>query len=377
MIMLSINEFLRNWKRILTISLLISIMAVIVTAVNGSFSYEKNLMASFEQFDGKKGYYVYGGVSGLNIDESRYDIYSFSSGLIYDGGYEIPVYAQPAWCDFSPRISEGSYQIGKTKDGMYPVLVGGNYSERYPVGSIIDAGNDTKFIVTGVIVKNSSIMGADTLYQFDKIDYRMFYNSSSANVFLLGDERLLAHSGIGLVPDGQNSIVVAKRNVSDKELLKEFQRIQQLTMGTCLRLTDFISASENVYMQKIMTYIPLVIVGLVAVIICCYASTYVSFLYSLKHYSIFYLVGGKEWQRLLICLGNGLGIILASIAETAAVFWYIHYAEIGSDYMFQIDGTVIRLLGIFYLAFLVMMSLITWISMSGMSPKEQLIRTAE
>jgi hypothetical protein len=388
MVALTVSEFWRNAKRNIPLVILISGMAMVLVMIFSIIRHQYALYRPFSIFQGQQGYYYMAGgeeIDWKSVDKTAevYDCYLTSVYASQQMNTSYLMVASPEWIwgSWKPRLQSGSWftdidaQELQNTD-IIPVIIGGSKAENYPTGSLITCYSDQQetiqLYVIGMLVENTSVAGSNAYYHAGKVNYQMYYDIPYEELFFIAQQETLTQNGIEVNAVG-NRLVTLKSMDSEQEQ-QLWEQLQKCTNGVCISLEEFNSANRTLLLQELVTYVPLLVTGLILIAVCTCAAIYVNQSRGERHYSIFYLVGADSKKRFVICMGNSLGIVLLSIVLCVCIFGGFQISGIIRRTYLKLDGAVTGILAVYYLGYVILTGLMSLASMKGISPKEALIR---
>lgn len=382
MILLAVSEFFRNLRRNLLLVILITVMALVLTFVMSVLLYELQKYAPFSQFQGKNGFYYCGenDYSEDCIKEKYYYYYTSISVDVSGQKNEVNTISLPRWIwsKWKPRMQNGSWfpQNINADAEHIPLIVGGSKAEiYYQIGEVFTVytreGEAVSFEVVGILVDKTTVIASQNYYNSSKVNYDLYYSIPYDDYFFIVQDEYLETFQLERWA-GTSKIIILKDNMTTEEAARLKERIQLEEEGRLKDLVDFNEANRQILMQELHTYMPLVAVGLLLVLICSYAAVYVNLAHNARHYSIFYLLGADERQRVLICMGNGLGVTLFSVLLLALLYYLAMLWNIGQNVLLMADWHTVLVLAAYYVLYMVLIGILSYCSMRGKTPKNVL-----
>jgi hypothetical protein len=380
-ILLATGEFFRNIKRNLVQVVLLTVMALILVSVLSVLLYEQQQYAPFEQFQGKEGYYYCSDQNDYSdCIEETYCYYNASLALDAAGTSQfINTSSMPRWLwsNWEPRLASGQWfkDVNLTDQEYVPIIVGGkNAQALYLVGdrfTVYDIfGVSFSVEVVGILVHDTTVVASQISYRLGHENYQQYYSIPYDDIFFIAQDEYLEALGVERYQEPSKIITIKDGMEEEQERLEK--RIMNDTNGACVTLSEFNTANREIFLQELRTYMPLIGVGLLLILICSYAASYVNLAHNRRHYSIFYLLGADEGQRIGICMGNGLGNTLFSVLLLALLYFLAKLYNVGESILLMMDWHTGVVLAAYYVLYLVLAALISYGSMKGLAPKEAL-----
>lgn len=380
MFFLSVSEYIKNIKLNLLVAFLLSVLATAIVFVSSIIGFEWNRYSPFSRLNGKEGvfYSTDNDYSSECIDEKYYTYFSnlyLASGN--DDSRSISVICLPEWMskNYESRLDYGEWISGNSSDDYLEIVIGGERAHKnYKVGQIITCNIDNeksvKCKIIGIVPARSSIISASNFYSSGKINYSMYFDILYDDLYIVTDYNAAKKHNL-LVYTGLKKIITFKSEYED-EAKELYDTILENSEGTAVNLTVWNDNCREFFMLSIRTYMPIVVVVIVLVLICSYASVYVVQAYSARHMAIYYLVGANEKHRFDICMGNGVGIVLFSVLLDVFVFEIIYILGLDKSGIFEIKLNTIGLLITLYIIYLLLIGLMFKRSVKNKSPKDYL-----
>ena len=109
MILLQMMEFIKNWKRIIPVSIITSLAAISIAIIYGMLANEKNRMRPFEGLKNEQGFVVYGEESEKLAPQASKNLQTINEcELLVEENY-ISLLVVDRWVEsWKPRLSEGN-----------------------------------------------------------------------------------------------------------------------------------------------------------------------------------------------------------------------------------------------------------------------------
>lgn len=390
MFALTVSEFWRNAKRNIPLVILISGMAMVLVMIFSIIRYQYEMYYPFAGLQGQEGFFYMG--DGEDIDWASEDetaqLYQYYLTQVYaseqlNTSYLMVASPEWIWSAWEPRLESGRWfsdaDAQPADADAIPVVVGGSNAADFPAGSVIACYSDSqealRLYVIGTLMENTNVLGSSSYYHAGKVNYQMYYSIPYEELFFIAQQELLEQKGVECLA-AANTLVVLENPDSEREQ-ELWDMLQRSTGGVCITLTEFNEANRSLLLQEVITYLPLLVTGLILILVCTYAVIYVNQSRGEKHHSVFYLVGADGKRRFLICMGNSLGIVLLSMLLCICVLNWLRLMGVAKQTFLKLDGISAAILAVFYLCYIVLTGLASLASLKGMSPKEALIRKGQ
>lgn len=377
MILLQIMEFIKNYKRIIPVSIICSLVAIMISLIYGMLANEKNRISPFEELKNEQGFVIFGEeIESLASDANEILNTVNKYEVLFDENY-ISVLVVDDWTrPWKPRLSEGSFVYTKNNTNIIPIIVGNDYESKYKLGDRLIGhninGEELAFEVTGKVALGASVLAPCEEYKFDKFDYRMAYSSYDELYFMCMNRPILRDSEY-LMEEGLRIAIVD--DISEKEYALLYNEVRRKTGGSCIEISDFIGNTNAVYREKMITYIPIVVMGVIVSLICCFSAMFINYRYGIKHYAIYYMVGCNPRQLLKLVLSSGIGIEILSIIFVGGALIVSKNLHMFDKYLIYISKETYLVMGAFYLLFLFFLVIVSMVSLKSLSPREMLLKT--
>lgn len=328
-------EYLRNLKRNLVLSLIVSVMAVVIVSLGSLYRQERSRMKPFQFLFDKADYVIpennFGELPEDSAVETTYQMYrtnlDTSQGFITGYVYESWVYE-----NWSPRLAEGTWISGASEEDLSIVI--GGLTEGYSVGDTISLENGISCRIIGILAKDTEIIWKESgsYSSVLQASYNGYFGvpeiSGKSGIYCILSREDAGRLNVPLTPSGGWSILAFRDDLTEAEKNAEEDTLFEATNEMGRPMSDFRIASEKQLSKKISGLLGISLVGGFLVLLLTGISTFVTIKESLKLYGIYRILGAGRLQCGLISYGNPMGILLvAAVCYRAEVLLISHFAN--------------------------------------------------
>ena len=370
---LAICEYSKNFKRNLFVAVLMAVVCLVIVVAGSILNYKVEQLKPFKALGVEKGYYVASmpddidlkNVSGI---EGRYSVKYYSYYSDYDA-VTIVGYDDWVWKNWQPRLSGGVW-INKVESGedCIDVVIGGNI-KGLEIGDKItcymNVGDyntqEVSCNVVGILYPGTKVLGNNQFYAGD-MNYLSAYmsvtESENEQLYLFAKQEDIVKSGLVGMNTFAWQVISFSENLSEEQLQKNENYIYAGISGAGMPYSDFIKASNDILMQDIVLYLPLLLlsIGLVGIVI--YTVVRINVIKERHNYSVYYLVGADKSICVKIALVSSFINFICSVMFFLILATLFEVYAIKSNIVFYLEpGIIVAAIMIYSFMFLY-----TWMS---------------
>lgn len=388
---LTLFEFFRNTIKNMLIALFLAILCLMITVMYSMASYEYGKFAPFKNLD-INGYFLGMTMIFDTSDEDEYlssikvenykdveEVYSVSAGSLFvdDSGVTAYSYDRWIWENWRARLKSGRWFTESGIDSEELEIVLGGDTSQYSVGSKMTMlGKDGNIVlrVIGILQDDTEIMYKDG-YNYYETNYEGMYTVpevGEGQIFAIMQSEAAEKRGISLYNPCEWVIWKYSDKLSDEEADALTREINIKVSGMGKTYSDFVDESAVIARQKVMTYLPTIIISILLVLTALYCIAYVNVQNGSRYYSIYYLVGASKRQCNIIAISYMITtIVLSVIMYIMLGMGFETYARAHNIMYSFVTGPKLMSAGL-YLVFAIFLSVCLYAAMRKRSPLDML-----
>lgn len=380
MVELIVYEYYREAIKNFFICLFVAAICLLTTVTYSFLNYEYSKYKLFKSFVNKDGYMTYTTRSLDNELEDIEKIYSINYATLYTNGNMVKtyVYDRDIWGNWSARLKEGRwFSKDDTKSNTLNIIIGGNTNGYKKGDEFTISGTNYSAKIIGILQADADIFCMSE-YNASQFNYSSFFQQpyiENDGMYAICQQEVAEQKGLSVWNDLYYAYVY-KDGISEEQSVKNHSTIFKNEM-TGDSLENFMNKSKVVYRQKILSYLPTVVVVVLMVLISIYCISYIKIQKSNRVYSIYYLSGSSEKSLYTIVVGYTFMMILVSAGLYILLGnWFNYYAKM-HNILFSFKTSSIVLPLILYVILGVFMSVCLIMEIRGKSAIEMVKKTVE
>ena len=386
---LAFYEFFRNTVKNTLISLFLAAMCLMITVMYSVISYEYGKFAPFKELDVKNGYFVGQKMATENFSPNDFDgvekVYEVNAASVSleGSGAEAYVYDGWIWKNWHARLKSGHWFNEAGADSAeLEIIVGGN-CEGYAAGDTvqIQSGNASfNAKIIGILQDSTEIMYKSG-YNYFESNYQGMYNDPYGETGLYGEE-----GGMTVLMQKE---AAEKRNITTYSPLPwsiwkysdslSSEEADALSKEISLKLYNsgktydvFMEESQDLANQKVMVYLPSMIISILLMLASLYCIAYVNVQKGSRFYSIYYLTGANKRQCNILALSyTVITVALSVLMYIMLGLCFEAYARSHNLMYSFVAGPKLMAAGL-YVVFAVFLSICLYLAMRKRSPLDML-----
>jgi hypothetical protein len=357
-----------------------TVMAVILLIAGSLILREWNMYEPYAQFSGKQGFVVwYEGDVRSALENNAAEVYSTYRTLFYNDLSDSCVY--PDWVveHWKPRLKSGRWLQGDSTENE--IVIGGNTGS-LKTGDLLTKNCSTPdgesievvFRVVGILADGTKLLNGSDSLNSDQKGYSSCYRAiTDTDLYVLMTKNTADRLGLEQI-EAMAHVVTFPNRMEEEAFEALYNELGRTTDAWLYDLEEFSADSVALLQNQILTYVPVLLFGIVLALTGVYAAAHINLKMGMKHHTIFMLVGATPFQRLRILLTEVFVNTLLSVMLFGFFCLLLDMSGLKGQLVIEYSWELGAAEAIYYL-FNVLVSILFYIhAWKNISPKEALLQ---